>query len=125
MDIADQLQNQYCPDHWMRNRKWRWPFFIWGIGVAGVSAFKMYDLMYKKEKEEQHAQQGNRLRGVMTKKWSNHEFMVELVYNLFSLVRQLPTCRLRVNWMTGPFPPCGLCHHLNQPMRHWLTKTLT
>ncbi len=38
-DIANQLWNQYRPDHWMRNQKWWWAFFIWGIGVAGVNAF--------------------------------------------------------------------------------------
>jgi hypothetical protein len=27
-DIADQLRNQYRPDHWIRNRKWWWAFFI-------------------------------------------------------------------------------------------------
>ena len=32
-DIADQLQNSYRPDHWLRNRKWWWAIFIWGIGV--------------------------------------------------------------------------------------------
>ena len=51
-DIADQLQNQYRPDHWMRNRKWWWAFFIWGIGVAGINAYKMYDSMYNKEKRK-------------------------------------------------------------------------
>jgi hypothetical protein len=30
-DIADQLRNQYRPDHWMRNRKWWWAFFICSI----------------------------------------------------------------------------------------------
>ena len=52
-DIADQLRNQYRPDHWMRNRKWWWAFFIWGIGVAGVNAFKMYESMYDEEKGKQ------------------------------------------------------------------------
>jgi len=49
-DITDQLQNQYRPDRWMRNRKWWWAFFIWGIGVASVNAFKMYDSMYEEER---------------------------------------------------------------------------
>ena len=52
-NIADQLRNQYRPDHWMRNRKWWWSFFIWGIGVASVNAYKMYDSMYEMEKAEQ------------------------------------------------------------------------
>ena len=24
VDIADQLRGVYRPDHWLRNRKWRW-----------------------------------------------------------------------------------------------------
>jgi hypothetical protein len=36
-DIADQLRGSYRPDRWMRQRKWWWAFFIWGIGVAGVN----------------------------------------------------------------------------------------
>jgi hypothetical protein len=47
-DISDQLRNQYRPDHWMRNRKWWWAFFIWAIGVAAANAWKMYDVMYKR-----------------------------------------------------------------------------
>ena len=37
----------------MRNRKWWWSFFIWGIGVVSVNAYKMYDSMYEMEKAEQ------------------------------------------------------------------------
>jgi hypothetical protein len=50
-DNADQLRNQYRPDHWMRNRKWWWAYFIWGISVAGINAFKMYESMYKMERK--------------------------------------------------------------------------
>jgi hypothetical protein len=52
MDLADQVRGSYRPDRWMRQRKWWWAFFIWGIGVAGVNAFKMYDSMYEEEKEK-------------------------------------------------------------------------
>ncbi len=38
MDIADQLRGVYQQDHWMRNKKWWWAYFIWVIGVAGVNA---------------------------------------------------------------------------------------
>lgn len=38
VNVSDQLQNQYRPDHWMRIRKWWWAFFIWGIGVAAANA---------------------------------------------------------------------------------------
>jgi hypothetical protein len=56
--------------------------FHLGIGVASVNAFKMYKLMYKEEKKEQHKHQRNQLRGGMPKKWSHLEFMVKLVYDL-------------------------------------------
>jgi len=82
-DIADQLRNQYRPDHWMRNRKWWWAFFIWAIGVAGVNAFKMYDSMYEEEKRKRaNAQRRSGSRGGMPKKWTHLEFMTELVYDL-------------------------------------------
>ena len=82
-DIADQLRNQYRPDHWMRNRKWWWAFFIWAIRVAGVNAFKMYNSMYEEEKRKQaNTQRQSGARGGMPKKWTHLEFMTELVYDL-------------------------------------------
>jgi hypothetical protein len=48
-DIADQLRGSYRPDRWMRQRKWWWAFFIWGIGVAGVNAYKIYEVIYAEE----------------------------------------------------------------------------
>ena len=82
-DIADQLRNQYRPDHWMRNRKWWWSFFIWGIGVASVNAYKMYDSMYEMEKAERaKARRRSGAKGGMPKKWTHLEFMTELVYDL-------------------------------------------
>ena len=71
-DIADQYRNVYRPDHWMRNRKWWWAFFIWAIGVAAVNAYILYDEMYEEEK-------GN---GGLPPKWSHMDFMVELVYDM-------------------------------------------
>jgi hypothetical protein len=50
-DIADQLWNQYRPKNWMRNWKWQWAFSIWGIEVAGVNAFKIYESMYKMDRK--------------------------------------------------------------------------
>jgi hypothetical protein len=82
-DIADQLRNQYRPDHWMRNRKWWWAFFIWGIGMASVNAYKLYDNMYDEEKRRRaNAQRRSGSRGGMPRKWTHLEFMTELVYNL-------------------------------------------
>ena len=48
-DIADQLRGNYRPDRWMRQRKWWWAFFIWAIGVAGVNAYRIYELIYDEE----------------------------------------------------------------------------
>ncbi len=82
-DIADQLRNQYQPDHWMRNRKWWWAFFIWGIGVASVNSFKMYNSMYHEERRRRaNAQRQSGSRGGMPKKLTHLEFMMELVYEL-------------------------------------------
>ena len=80
-DIADQLRGSYRPDRWMRQQKWWWDFFIWGVGVAAVNAFKMYYLMYEEEKEKR-GEQRSTLGVGMPKKWTHLEFMVELVYDL-------------------------------------------
>jgi len=50
MDITDQLRGQYRPDYWMRHKKWWWAIFIWGIGVAGVNAYKIYEFMWLEQK---------------------------------------------------------------------------
>jgi len=73
-DIADQLRNVYRPDHWMRNRKWWWAFFIWGIGVGAVNGYKMYEEIYEEEKKKNE--------GELPPKWSHMDFMVELVYDM-------------------------------------------
>jgi hypothetical protein len=39
-DIVDQLQNQYQPDHWMRNRKWWWTFLSEGSELQGRAHLK-------------------------------------------------------------------------------------
>ena len=75
-DIADQLQNTYRPDHWMRNRKWWWSIFIWAIGVARVNAYKIYLEMYDDAKRQK--QKG------LPPLWSHREFIHELVLDLMS-----------------------------------------
>ena len=80
VDVADQLRNQYRPDHWMRNRKWWWAFFIWGLGVATTNAYKMYCSMYDKEKARRAQRRRN--SGGMPKKWTHLEFQIELIYDL-------------------------------------------
>jgi hypothetical protein len=59
VDVADQLRNQYRPDHWMRNRKWWWSLFIWGLGVATTNTYKMYCSMYDEEKARRAQQRRN------------------------------------------------------------------
>ncbi len=61
-------------------------FFIWGIGVASVNAFKMYESMYDEEKAKQaNARRQSGALGGIPKKWTHLEFMMELVYNLIFL----------------------------------------
>jgi hypothetical protein len=57
----------------MRHRKWWWAYFIWGIGVAGVNAYKIYDVLYDEQKKL-------KLPG-LPPKWSHAEFLEELVYD--------------------------------------------
>ena len=75
-DIADQIRNQYRPDHWMRNRKWWWAFFIWGLGVAASNAWKIYKAQYDNAKEDGEV--------VLPPKWSHRVFLEELVYDMLS-----------------------------------------
>ena len=75
-DIYDQLRNQYHPDHRMRIRKWWWAFFIWAIGVAAANAWKMYDVMYERQKKRSH--------GNLPPKWTHKQFLEQLVYDLLS-----------------------------------------
>ena len=74
----------------MRQWKWWWAFFIWGVGVAAVNAFKMYESMYEEEKEKRGEQRSTPGVG-MPKKWTHLEFMVELVYD-FIFPRPGRTC---------------------------------
>ena len=75
-DISDQLRDQYRPDHWMRNRKWWWAFFIWAIGVGAANAWKMCDVVYERQK--------NRSHGNLPPKWSHREFLEQMVYDFLS-----------------------------------------
>ena len=74
VDMADQLRGSYRPDRWMRNRKWWWSFLIWGIGVAGVNAYLIYESIYDEEAKKK--------KGYMPKRWSHIRFLEELAYDL-------------------------------------------
>ncbi len=70
--IADQLRGNYRPDRWIRQRKWWWTFFIWGIGVAGVNAYKIYEVIYDKEAMEGMPN--------LPPRWTHARFLEELIY---------------------------------------------
>ena len=76
-DIADQLRGNYRPDRWMRQRKWWWSFFIWGLGVASVNAYRIYDVLYEEEKKKNTPG--------LPRKWTHVEFREQLVYDLIPL----------------------------------------
>ncbi len=71
-DIADQLRGSYRPDRLMRQRKLWWAFFIWGIGVAGVNAYKIYETIYEEEVAKKTPN--------LPPKWTHARFLEELVY---------------------------------------------
>jgi hypothetical protein len=78
-DIADQLRSSYRPDRWMRQRKWWWAFFIWAIGVAGVNAYKIYEVLYDEE-------DAKKTPG-LPPQWTHARFLEELVYDFIFLGR--------------------------------------
>ena len=44
VDLADQLCGVYRPDGlWMRQRKWWWSIFLWGMGQSIVNAYLIYN----------------------------------------------------------------------------------
>ncbi len=42
VDIADQKRNQYRFDIWLRNFKWWWSMWMWGVGLLKVNSFIAY-----------------------------------------------------------------------------------
>jgi len=72
-DITDQLHGVYRPDHWMRNWKWWWVIWIRGIGVAGVNAYRIYEVMYE--------EQNDSIKTVCRHVGSHARFLEELVNN--------------------------------------------
>ncbi len=49
VNLADQLRNTYCMDHWMQQRKWWRSAFLWGVGVLLTNAYLCYRSFHKKE----------------------------------------------------------------------------
>ena len=62
-DIAVQLWSAYCSHHWMRNRKWWWALFLWGLSVAQVNAFRIFCEMHEdaRKRSEQGCQKSKTL----------------------------------------------------------------
>jgi len=66
VDLADQYQNHYRIDFWLRFYKWWWSIFIWGIGVLAVNACLCYCDVMESE-------------GIPQNKWLTHyEFQREI-----------------------------------------------
>ena len=42
VDVSDQLRGSYRIDRWVRNKKWWWSMFFWGIGVLLTNAYVVY-----------------------------------------------------------------------------------
>ena len=77
VDIADQLRNEYRPDHWMRKRKWWWAIYMWAMGVVHTNAY----LLYKKVQ----------LRASNKKTMlSHHAFLQRLAFQLIWPERYIP-----------------------------------
>jgi hypothetical protein len=57
VDIADQLRGTYDFKHWLRNRKWWWSIWNWGLGVLITNSY----IMYVKVNEEEGVQKKNML----------------------------------------------------------------
>jgi hypothetical protein len=74
VDIADQLRGHHRPDHWMRHKKWWWAIFMWGIGVARVNAYKIYEAMWDEERAKG--------RMDLPAKWTAGEFIEQLAYDM-------------------------------------------
>jgi hypothetical protein len=75
VDMADQLQGVYRPDHWMRNRKWWRAIWIWRIRVAGTNVYKLYEVMYEEEIKKQEPKN-------VLPRWTHACFLEKLVSNL-------------------------------------------
>ena len=56
VDVANQLQNSYYFQHWMKRRKWWWELFMWGFAVMLVDTYNFYKkahlIIWFKKKDE-------------------------------------------------------------------------
>ena len=42
VDVSDQLRNQYRMDHWLRQKKWWWSIWLYGLGALLTNSWKVY-----------------------------------------------------------------------------------
>mgnify|MGYP000036765968 CR=1 FL=1 len=49
VDVSDQLRNTYRMTHWLRQRKWWWSIFIWGLGMLLTNSYKRYTTLMDQE----------------------------------------------------------------------------
>ena len=47
VDRADHLRTNYCVGHGLRQRKWWWSIFLWGLDVAIVNSYLLYKSWYE------------------------------------------------------------------------------
>ena len=49
VDIADQLRNYLRLDKNIRNWKWWWALFFWGMGVTSVNSYVLYKMFHRSQ----------------------------------------------------------------------------
>ena len=42
VDVSDQLRTIYRFDYWLRNQKWWWAMWMWGVSVVIVNVYVLY-----------------------------------------------------------------------------------
>ena len=56
VDVSDQLRTIYRFDYWLRNQKWWWAMWMWGVSVVIVNVYVLYVashvLIWKQDKSK-------------------------------------------------------------------------
>lgn len=74
VDIADQLRGSYDFKYWLRNRKWWWSLWNWGLGVMLTNAYIMYVKVNEGEGvDKKHIMSHHDFRKRIALHWINHE----------------------------------------------------
>ena len=64
VDVRDQLQNYYRMDHCLRNQKWWWEIYLWGMGVIIVNVYTCYRAF--------HVAQGTKTKNILSRYYFRH-----------------------------------------------------